>query len=299
MTDAAIQDFALGVHITDINGLVEAAGSTIRLNSLQGQAGPGMLGISGSIDTSGHGLPVNLKITARNARLLASDLLTAVLNADLNLRGEVIGKLAVGGKIDVLHADIGIPKPHAGSGAGSCCSRCRRAPPPPPAPPPAIGLDLAVAAHQVVVRGRGLFAELAGSVKVGGSTAAPQPLGSFHMVRGNLSIAGQTLNFDKGEVGFSGGSLTDPSLDFVATSANSTVSASLSITGTASNPKITLSSTPELPQDEVLAQLLFHRSSTSLSPFQLAAIAGSLAELSGATSGSGDPLGGIRQRSRA
>ena len=73
------------------------------------------------------------------------------------------------------------------------------------------------------------------------------------------------------------------------------MSASLSITGTASNPKITLSSTPELPQDEVLAQLLFHRSSTSLSPFQLAAIAGSLAELSGATSGSGDPLGGIRQ----
>ena len=115
------------------------------------------------------------------------------------------------------------------------------------------------------------------------------------MVRGNLSIAGQTLNFDKGEVGFSGGSLTDPSLDFVATSANSAMSASLSITGRASNPKITLSSTPELPQDEVLAQLLFHRSSTSLSPFQLAAIAGSLAELSGATSGSGDPLGGIRQ----
>ena len=53
LTDAAIQDFALGVHITDINGLVEAAGSTIWVNSLQGEAGPGMLGISGSIDTSG------------------------------------------------------------------------------------------------------------------------------------------------------------------------------------------------------------------------------------------------------
>jgi hypothetical protein len=42
----------------------------IRVNSLQGKAGPGTLGISGSIDTSGHGLPVNLQITARNARLL-------------------------------------------------------------------------------------------------------------------------------------------------------------------------------------------------------------------------------------
>ena len=41
LTDAAIQDFVLGVHITNINGLVEAAGSTIRVSSLQGQAGPG------------------------------------------------------------------------------------------------------------------------------------------------------------------------------------------------------------------------------------------------------------------
>jgi translocation and assembly module TamB len=295
LTDAAIQDFVLGVHITNINGLVEAGGSTIRVSSLQGQAGPGTLGISGSVDASGYGLPVNLQVTARNARLLASDLLTATINADLSLRGEALGKLAVGGKIDVLHADIGIPKRMPVQVPVLAVRIAGEPPPPPPAPPMAIGLDLTVAAHQVVVRGRGLFAELAGSIKVGGSTAAPQPLGSFHMVRGNLAIAGQTLNFDKGEVGFNGGSLTDPSLDFVATSTTNTMSASLSITGTASNPKITLSSTPELPQDEVLAQLLFHRSSTSLSPFQLAAIAGSLAELSGATSGGGDPLGGIRQ----
>lgn len=296
LAGGAIDDFPLGVHITNITGLVEAARSTVRLSNLRGQAGPGTLGISGSVDTSGRGLPVNLQITARNARLLASDLLTAALNADMSLRGEALGKLAVGGKIDVLHADIGIPKRMPVQVPVLAVRVAGEPPPPPPAPPPAIGLDLTVTTHEVIVRGRGLFAELAGSVKIGGSTAAPQPLGSFHMVRGNLSVAGQTLNFNKGEVGFNGGSLTDPSLDFVATSATNAMSASLSITGTASNPKITLSSTPELPQDEVLAQLLFHRSSTSLSPFQLAAIAGSLAELSGATSGSGDPLNGIRER---
>jgi translocation and assembly module TamB len=295
LADGSIDDFALGVHITNITGLVEAAGSTIRLTSLQGRAGPGTLGISGSVDTSGRGLPVNLQITARNAGLLASDLLTAALNADMTLRGEALGKLAVGGKIDVLHADIGIPKRMPVQVPVLAVRVAGEPLPPPPPPPPTIGLDLTVAAHQLAVRGRGLFAELAGSVKVRGSTTAPQPLGSFHMVRGNLSIAGQTLNFDKGEVGFNGGSLTDPSLDFVATSTTNTMSASLSITGTASNPKITLSSTPELPQDEALAQLLFHRDSSSLSPFQLAEVANSLAELSGATSGGGDPLGGIRQ----
>ena len=74
------------------------------------------------------------------------------------------------------------------------------------------------------------------------------------------------------------------------------MSAALEISGTASKPKVTLTSTPEMPQDEVLAQLLFHRSSASLSPFELASAASSLAELSGAASSGGNPLGGIRQQ---
>ena len=296
LANAAIEDFALRVHITDITGLVEAAGSTIRLTRLQGRAGPGTIGVSGSVDTSAPGLPLNLQITADNARPMTSDRLTAAFNADMRVRGEAVGKLAVGGKIDVLHAEIGIPKRMPVQVPVLDVRVAGEASPPPPAPPPVIGLDLTVAAHEIVVRGRGLFAELAGSVSVSGSTAAPQPLGSFHMVRGNLSIAGQTLTFDKGEVGFNGGSLTDPSLDFVATSSTSTMTASLTITGTASNPKVTLTSTPELPQDEVLGQLLFHRSSSSLSPFELAEMASGLAELSGATSGVGDPLEGARQR---
>jgi translocation and assembly module TamB len=295
LADGVIEDVALGVRVTNITGSAEATGSMIRLAGLQGQAGPGTLGISGSVDTAGRGLPVNLEITARNARPLASDLLTAALNADMSLRGEALGKLTIGGQIDVLHAEIGIPKRMPVQVPVLNVRIAGQPPPPPPAPPPAIGLDVTVAAHQVVVRGRGLFAELAGSVKVRGSTAAPRPLGSFNMVRGNLSIAGQTLTFGKGEVGFNGGSLTDPSLNFVATSATSAITATLSIGGTASNPKITLASTPELPQDEILAQLLFHRSSSSLSPFELAEVASSLAELSGATS-VGDPLGGLRQR---
>ena len=296
LANATIEDFTLGVHLTDITGLVEAAGSSLRLTSLQGRAGPGTFGITGSVDMSGAGLPVNLRITARNARPLASDLLTATLDADTSVHGEALGNLVVGGKIDVLHAEVGIPKRMPVQVPVLNVRVAGQLPPPPPPPPPAIGLDLTVAAHQVVVRGRGLLAELAGSVRVRGSTAAPQPLGSFQMVRGNISIAGSTLTFDKGEVGFNGGSLTDPSLDFIANSATSTMTATLSIGGTASNPKITLTSTPELPQDEILAQLLFHRDSSSLSPFQLAEIANSLAELSGATSGGAGVLGGIRER---
>ena len=52
---------------------------------------------------------------------------------------------------------------------------------------------------------------------------------------------------------------------------------------------------PELPQDEVLARLLFGRSSTSLSPLEMVQIASAVASLTGVTSGIGDPLETVRK----
>lgn len=295
LADAAIEDFGLGVHITGVTGRVETTGTTVRVLSLEGRAGPGTIAIGGNIDLAAPRMPVNLTITARNARPLATDLLTANLNADLSLRGAALGGLVLLGRVDVLEARIGIPKSMPASVPVLAVRLAGAPPPPPPALPPAVGLDLTVAARHVVIRGRGLFAELAGSIKVGGSTAAPQPLGSFHLVRGNLDIAGQTLTFDTGEVGFNGGSLTDPSLNFVVNSQTQTMNASLTIGGTASHPKVTLTSTPEMPADQALARMLYPNSNGSASPLQLAAIASSLAELSGASAGPG-LLGGLGQR---
>jgi translocation and assembly module TamB len=294
LANATIDDFGLGLHISNIAGTIEAAGTAIRLTNLEGHAGPGTIRIGGTVDLSAPRMPVNLQITARNARPLASDLLTATLNADMSLRGALKG-LAIGGSVDVLHAEIGIPKRMPVQVPVLAVRVAGAPPPPPPAKPPSVELDLTVGALRVVVSGRGLFAELAGSVRVGGTTAAPQPLGSFHMVRGNLSIAGRSLTFDTGEIGFNGGSLTDPSLNFVINSQTSTMNASLIITGTASRPKVTVTSTPEMPADEALARMLYPGSNGQASPLQLATIAASLTELSGAVGGGGGPLGGLQQ----
>ena len=50
-----------------------------------------------------------------------------------------------------------------------------------------------------------------------------------------------------------------------------------------------------MPQDEILAQLLFNTSTSKLSPFQLAEIAAALASMSGATA-SFDPLESLRSK---
>ncbi|HET9020033.1 MAG TPA: translocation/assembly module TamB domain-containing protein, partial [Acetobacteraceae bacterium] len=291
-----VQDFANGAHVTALAALVEADGDTIRLTQFSGRAGKGTLGARGSVGLGGA-MPVDLRVTADHAQPLATDLLTATLDADVTLRGEVKGQLAAGGQVRIDSADIRIPDKLPTSIAVLDVRRPGQAPPPPPAPGPDIALDVTVTAPgQVFVRGRGLFAEVAGRMHVGGTAAQPIPTGVFRLRRGQLNLAGTTLTFTSGDVRFLGSGKLDPALNLVATSTTPTVAATLTVGGYASAPKITLSSVPPLPQDEILAQLLFHQSAGSLSPVQLAAAAAALAQISGVGGGALNPLEGLRER---
>jgi translocation and assembly module TamB len=296
LTNGDVQDFALGAHLTALNALVRAEGDTIRLASLTGKAGEGTIGGSGTIGLADD-KPIDLRLTASNARPLSSDLLTAVLDANLYLRGALRGDLAAGGTVHVDRADIRVPEKMPAGVAVLPVTRPGQKPvsQASAAPPPAdIALDLTVdAPQQVFVRGRGLDAELGGKIHVGGTAANPQPSGGLQLRRGTLSVIGQTLTFTEGTISFSGAGISDPSIHFVATSTTASLVATLTISGSAKDPKITLSSVPEAPQDEILAQLLFNTTTAKLSPLQLAQIAAALASLSGATSGV-DPLESLR-----
>ena len=100
-----------------------------------------------------------------------------------------------------------------------------------------------------------------------------------------MSLVGQTLTFTEGSIDFVGNGITDPGIHLVATSTTTTMTATLTVSGSAQDPKITLSSVPQLPQDQILAQLLFHQGEGTLSPFQVAEIAAGLAQFSGSASG--------------
>ena len=298
LANGEVQDFTQGVRISDLAATIQGTGDTIRIARFTGKAGPGTISAGGNVGLQGT-MPVDLTLTMRNARPLASDRLTADLDADLAVRGDVSGEFGVTGKIAIQRAEINIPE-HLPSSVAVLPVRIAGAPPPPPPKPGAvIRLDLHLdTPGQIFVRGRGLDAVLGGSLAVAGTTAAPQVTGAFTMRRGTFSLAGTTLTFSKGRVGFNGAGVTntiDPSLDFEADSAMTSGTAMLIVGGYASAPKITLSSTPPLPQDEVLAQLLFGRSAKELGPFQYAEIAAALADLSGTTSGASNPLEGVRK----
>jgi len=301
-----LQDFGQGVRITGLAASLRADGDSVRIVSLQGRAGPGTVAASGTIGVLAPGLPVDLMVTLRNAQPLASDRLTADLDADLTLRGPATGTLQGGalqaaGTIVVRRAEIRIPERLPATVAMLDVRRPGQRPPARPAPGGggAIGLDLAVSVPRAVfVRGRGVDAELSGDLRIRGSSTAPQVGGGLEMRRGTISVAGTTLTFSRGKVGFDGTGVTgkiDPTLDFAADSNAGAVTATLGITGYASRPVIKLTSVPELPQDEVLAYLLFKRSAKELGPFQLAGIAAAVADLTGVGGGVGNPLEKVRK----
>ena len=278
---------------------IALAGQTVRIDRFSAQAGPGTITLTGTVGALAPAIPVALHLRMNNAKPISSDLLSASLDADLNLTGQAQGALNAAGRLTIDRADINIPNGLPPSVATLHVLKPGERPPPPPShatTSQTVNLDLAVAAPgQIFVRGHGLDATLGGNLHVTGTAKAPVIEGAFNLRRGSFSLAGVNLTFTKGDVGFNGttnGKL-DPTIDFAAQSVVNQYTAELDVTGYASKPKISLHSNPALPQDQVMALLLFGTDTSNLSPLQIAQIAAALASLSGGGGGF-DPLGAVR-----
>jgi translocation and assembly module TamB len=296
LAGGSVQNVGAGLNLTGISANVSAAGRLVTVQKFTAAAGAGTITGHGTLDLGGEKMPVDLAIGASNATPVSSDLLTENLDAALTLKGELQGAMALGGTINILAANINIPKSLPPSVADLTIINRGAAPPPAPPAPPNVALDLTLQAkNKIFLRGDGLFAELGGKLRITGTAANPDPEGGFLLRRGSYALAGKTLQFTSGTISFNGDGFI-PSLDLEATTTTSTnTTASLIIGGTADKPTITLSASPPLPSDEVLSQLLFGQATSSLSPFQAASLAAALASLSGVGgSAISDPLGGVR-----
>lgn len=141
-------------------------------------------------------------------------------------------------------------------------------------------LDVRIASERgIFVRGRGLDAELGGALRLRGTSADVRPDGEFALVRGRLDILGKRFTLDKGRIALQGALI--PWIEFFATTQQSEFATTIGIEGRADEPKITLTSVPELPEEEVLARLLFNRGVTTLSPLQAAQLASAISTLAG------------------
>lgn len=298
LRDGEIRDYARGIRITTIAAQLEADGGTLTLTSLSAGAGEGRISGHGSLALNRPQMPVEMTFTLDNARPVASNEIAASLSGNLKLTGTAFGKMTLSGAITIPKAQINLPQAFPPQVATlNVRHRGIPAPQPPPSAHPVL-LDLSLTTTgPVIVRGHGIDADVGGTLHILGTSEAPRVSGGFDIRHGTFNIAGQSLDFTRGRIGFDGQGLSgriDPTLDLVASDTSGGVTATITVTGHVSQPRIVLSSSPDLPQDEVLAHLLFQQSSTKLSPLQIAQGAQALASLSG-LSGGFNPISSLRQ----
>ncbi len=309
LANGSYRNGALGVALTDIAGTFRPQGGERLAADLTGRTpNNGRFALTGTIAPLDAAIPLDLRLTATNAQPIASDLLRAVLDAELRLSGAVGTGLTLAGPVRVQRADITVPDRFGGGvrtlePVREIGTPPGRAPRPqgraqgrPAAASPAlpIALDLTVDAPRAVfVRGRGLDAELGGRIAVGGTVAAPQIEGAFDLVRGELSLAGRRLAFERGRLAWTGDLL--PDLTLRATSQSGGYALVAEVSGPPTRPELVFTSTPELPPDEVLARLLFDRQLRELGPFEIAQIAAAIAGQTGVIGGGEGVLGRLRQ----
>ncbi|TPE51471.1 translocation/assembly module TamB domain-containing protein [Amaricoccus solimangrovi] len=293
------------VRLNDIALDAALAGDTVEIRDLSANAAAGGgLAASGTIGL-GAGLPADLDLRINNLRYTDGAMVATRLSGNLSATGPLLGDGLISGQVNLGDTEISIAE-GLGAGASANLEQVIHHLPPPrvsetlgraglgvedlaAAEEASSGggsplrLDVLVRAPRIFVRGRGLDVELGGETRIRGTVSDVQPVGQFDLRRGRLSILNQRLDFDEGSLTLVGN--LDPQIHFVASTESEDVTAYITVEGSATAPEIKFTSDPELPQDEVLARILFNRASDSLSPFQLAQLAAAAAELAGGGGG--------------
>lgn len=316
LAGARFDDTVNGVTLDKIEGVITGTDRSVTITSLTARTQNG-----GSVTVKGNvgldpasGFPGTMEISLQNAGLVSSELMRLVADGQLAMSGAFATRPRVTGRFHVKSLDINIPDKLPGGGdmldvrhvnAGAGPNGATRNAAKPGAKANAKGgskngskptdaafvadLDLAInAPNNVFVRGMGMESELGGELTLKGTSAAPVTVGAFEMRRGRFDVLGRRLDFTRGKVTFNG--TTDPNLDFVAETKSSDVTARILVSGPASQPEIGFGSTPELPQDEILARLLFNKSAGSLTASQAVTVAQTVAQFSGGGPGMMDSV---------
>jgi translocation and assembly module TamB len=113
------------------------------------------------------------------------------------------------------------------------------------------------------IRGRGLNTTLQGDLQVTLPAGRPTVVGTVRTASGTYVAYGQNLQIERGEVAFSGPP-DNPRLDILAVRPNLDVIVGVAVTGTAQNPRVRLTSEPEMSDFDKMSWLVLGRASEGL-----------------------------------
>jgi translocation and assembly module TamB len=163
------------------------------------------------------------------------------------------------------------------------------------APPgPVVELDVVVEVPgPAFVRSKEMRTEWRGRIEVGGTSAAPTFGGELDLNRGDFEALGVRVVASKGRVRFDPSRAARHAIDLRGHIKRAGVDVTVIISGMLREPNVRLESEPPLPEDEILAFVLFGSSASSLTPLQAIQLAAAVASLASPRSAA-DPLGWFR-----
>lgn len=294
VADGNVTDPLANLRLTNINLLAGLNGDQISINRMNARIGErGQLTVGGTVNIAAN-MPAALQVGLRGIPYSDGQTFSTLLNGDLTLNGPLAGQPVLAGRVDLARTEITVPESFSASAnlldvdhlrpdqqTSTTLQRIEQTRPADSGSSGGgIALNLVVnAPSQIFVRGRGLDAELGGALTLRGTTADVIPQGQFDLRRGRLEILGQRLDFEQGSIRLVGD--LDPFLNFRVASDVGDTTVFITLTGRAADLQFSFTSAPELPQDEVVALLLFGRSVSELSPVQILRLASAISELTG------------------
>gem|GEM_PF-6120861 len=134
------------------------------------------------------------------------------------------------------------------------------------------------------ISGFGLKGFPFGRLNIQNKLADPKVNGQIKIARGSMEILGKSFQISNGGIYLKE---TKPLLNVEATRTIDDTTITLNLKGTIDNPIISFYATPAIPQDEVIALLVFGKNKDELSPFQALRLANAFYQLSRGKSGVG------------
>lgn len=298
LTKGSFDDVAAGLRLRDLALHAEASADQVSVKSLSANDGSGGTVSGQGLVGLGRDAPSSLTLALKRFKLIDNELVEASATGTATIIRAADGRATATGDLIIDQAEVvGDARTTASVVSLDVIERNRpvakQAVEKAALKVPAVALDVRLqAARGIFVRGRGLDAELAMNARVTGTTSAPVLSGKATIVRGEYDFAGKRFTFDDRGAIYLDARPDRIRLDLTATREDTNLTAVIVIKGTAAKPLITLTSTPVLPNDEVLSQVLFGRSASQLSPLEAAQLASAVTGL--ATGGGLDVIGNLR-----
>jgi translocation and assembly module TamB len=297
---ARIESAVTGMVIENVSSTGRFDGSRLVLDRFAGTTvRSGTVSGTGAFDlAAARGFGMDLRVQAESALLLDRDDIRAQVTGPLTIRSDGEGG-TIGGDVTLVSGAFRLGSVTAAAQVPRLNVREINRPDQDIAPvvrrvaPWRLALNVA-APRGMQVTGLGITSEWGADVRIAGTVTEPRITGNAELIRGTYDFAGRRFDLSRGTIRFQGESPINPVLDILAEGGARGLNAQIRVTGRGQAPEIAFTSTPALPQDELLSRLLFGTSITNLTApeaIQLAAAVASLNDPSGGL----NPINAVRQ----